>query len=156
MSPADLSRLLAPVYRRMMLAVGRAVLRQVDDAGEMQRVQVTLLSEETRDEVERMQGYGFTAVPLPGAELIVVSVGGNRDNPVAIALDDRRFRPRGLLPGEVCLYSRRTDQRVTLKADGTVLIQAPIVRIEAPLTEIAGDLVVTGEVTATTLTEGSP
>ena len=148
MTPADLARMLAPLHRRMMLAVGRAVLRAVDDSGDLQRLQLTLLSEETRGEVERLQGYGFTAVPIAGAEVIVVSVGGNRDNPVAIALDDRRFRPSGLEPGEVCLFSRRADQRVILKADGTVLIQAPKLRIEAPEVEIAGDVTVTGDVTA--------
>jgi phage gp45-like len=132
----------------MMLAIGRAVLRAVDDAGDLQRLQLSLLSEETRDEVERLQSYGFTAVPIPGAEAIVVSVGGNRDNPVAIAVDDRRFRPTGLLPGEVCVYSRRSDQRITLKADGTILVQAPKLRIEAPEVEIDGAVSVTGDVTA--------
>jgi phage baseplate assembly protein V len=152
MTPADLTRAMAPLARRMMLAIGRAVLRAVDDGAGIQRVQVSLLSEETRDDVERFQGYGLSAVPLPGAELVVVSVAGNRDNPVAIALDDRRYRPTGLEPGEVCIYAKTSGQRITLKADGSILVQSPIkVRIEAPTTEIQGNVTVTGDVTAGTV-----
>lgn len=144
MNISDLSRALAPLHRRMMLAIGRAVLRAVDDAGGLQRLQVTGYAEETRDQVDRVQPFGLSAVPVAGAEVVVVSVGGSRDHPVAIAVDDRRFRPSGLAAGETCLYSARPAQRITLLADGTILVTGTKLRIEC-------DVEVTGDVTAGTI-----
>ena len=105
MNIRDLERAIAPLHRRVMLAIGRAVLRQADDAGGAQRLQVSLLAGETRGEVERFQDYGFSSHPIAGAEAVVVSVGGNRDNPVAVVVADRRSRPQGLAAGEVCILS---------------------------------------------------
>ncbi|WP_431477838.1 phage baseplate assembly protein domain-containing protein [Massilia eburnea] len=47
---------------------------------------------------------GFTSVPKPGAEGVVVFVGGNRDHGLVIAVEDRRFRLKGLASGEVAIY----------------------------------------------------
>jgi phage gp45-like len=150
MTPADIGRFLAPIQRRMMLAIGRAMLRGVSDAGGVQTLQVSLLAGETRDAVERVQQFGLSSVPMPGADVVVVSVGGNRDHPVAIAVDDQRFRPTGLAGGEVCLYSRRPGQRITLLADGTVLVQGTTLRIEADV-EIVGAVTATGDITSGTI-----
>ncbi len=146
MTPADLGKLLAPITRRIMLCIGRGVVRQVDDAPDLQRVQVSLLAEEDRDQVERIQSYGLTSVPVPGAEAVVVSVAGNRDHPVAVAVDDRRFRPRGLQPGEVCLYAR-WGQRITLLADGALRIEAASIELVGPVA-VTGNVNVSGDVTA--------
>lgn len=149
MNVRDLERVIAPLQRRIMLAIGRAILRGTNDAGGVQQLQATLLTGETRDAVERLQDYGFSSHPLAGAEAIVVSVGGNRDNPIAVVVGDRRSRAAGLAAGEVCIYSHLAGQRITLKADGSILVESPEkVRIETPLVEIEGDLVVTGDVTA--------
>lgn len=149
MNIRDLERAIAPLHRRVMLAIGRAVLRQADDAGGAQRLQVSLLAGETRGEVERFQDYGFSSHPIAGAEAVVVSVGGNRDNPVAVVVADRRSRPQGLAAGEVCIHSHIAGQRITLKADGSILIQsAAKVRLEAPTVEVVGAVTVTGDVVA--------
>ena len=96
---------LAPVRRRVRLMVSRAVLNAVNDAGGIQVVQVKLLDGETRDGVERMQNYGLTSVPLPGAEGLGVSVGGSRNHVVVVVMDDGRHRMKGLKPGEVAMYT---------------------------------------------------
>ena len=147
MTPADIARYMAPLARRILLAIGVGQVRRVDDAGDLQRVQVSMLAAEDRDRVERYQPYGLSAHPLPGAEAVVVAIAGNRDHPVVIALDDRRHRPRDLQPGEVCLYSHIAGQRVTLLADGTIRIEGAAIQLIGPVA-VTGDVTVSGDVTA--------
>jgi phage gp45-like len=60
----DMKRFIAPLQRRVMLAIGRGTLGPVNDADGLQRSQVKLLAGEVRDNVERIQPYGFSAVPF--------------------------------------------------------------------------------------------
>jgi phage baseplate assembly protein V len=119
----QLARMLRPLHVRLANLVARAVVELVRDAEGMQELQVSVLDGETRDGLERLQEYGFTSVPLPGAEAAVLFVGGRRDHGLVVAVDDRRHRPTGLLPGEVCLY-HKDGARVLFKADGSVEIAA--------------------------------
>lgn len=89
--------------------VARAVLNVVDDEGNMQRVQISLLEDEVIDGVERFQNYGFTSVPDGGSEATVVFVGADRSHPVVVVADDRRVRKKGLKPGEVAVYHKNGD-----------------------------------------------
>ena len=99
------ARLAAPLKRRVMLMIGRAVVALVDDARKMQELQLVALAGETIGAAERFQNYGFTSHPHPGAEAVLLAPGGIRQHPIAVAVDDRRHRPRGLAEGEVCLYT---------------------------------------------------
>jgi phage baseplate assembly protein V len=141
-------RLMEPLQRRVMLMVTKAVASLIDDAGGLQRLQVTLLANETRGNVPRFQEYGFSAHPLPGATAIVVSISGLRDQPIIIALDDPRHRPRDLKQGEVILYDD-LGQSIHLTRDGIVvkgagkpitLTDTPKVRAETPLFECTGEI----------------
>ena len=100
-------RLLWPLWRRIKLMIGRAVLIVlVDDSLKMQALQVSAASRrETLDDVERFQDYGFTSHPHVGAEAVLLSVGGMRQHPIVVAVDDRRYRVIGLEIGEVALYT---------------------------------------------------
>ena len=98
-------RLLRPLRRRVLLMAGRAVLTLLDDRARLQAIQVEGLSGETLDALQRIQQYGFTSNPHPGAECIVLSLGGARQHSVIIGADDRRYRPRGLPAGAVCHYT---------------------------------------------------
>lgn len=123
---------------RIANLVSRAIVRRVDDAKKMQSLQVDLLDTETRDEVERPQNYGFTSVPLEGAEAVAVFVGGRRDHGLVLAVEDRRYRVTGLKSGEVAIYTDEGD-RVTLKRGGTIEIKASSkVVVNAPAVEVAG------------------
>jgi len=139
-----LARLLEPLALRLRLIVARAVIDLVDDAPAMQALQVSLMGDEVRDRVERMQQYGFTSVPFGEAEAIVLAVGGNRNHLVAIATDDRRYRKKGLQPGESALYTDEGDY-VILKRGRIVEVKAGTkLRVDAPLAELTGDLTVAG------------
>lgn len=118
-----LERLLAPTKARLAMLVARAVVQRVNDALKMQGLQVTVLAGEVRDEVERFQQYGFTSHPHQGAEAVLLSAGGNRDHGIVVAVDDRRYRLKGLPQGEVALYSDITGQTIILRRGGEIEIR---------------------------------
>lgn len=119
----QLVRLLDPIKRRILHIVGRGVVRLSTDGDGNQRYQVSLMAEETRDGVERIQEYGFTSRPLAGADAVVVFPGGNREFGLIVAVDDRRYRLKGLAEGEVALYTDEGD-RIHLKRGGKIEISA--------------------------------
>lgn len=144
----ELSRLVAPLARRIRLMAARAVITLIDDAAKLQSAQVKLLADEVRDRVERFQQYGFTAVPLPGAEGVYLSLGGTRDHGVLICVDDRRYRPKGLQGGEAAMYNHLGDI-IHIKADRSIgIIAATKITITTPLVEFSGNLQVAGSIVA--------
>lgn len=161
----DANRLLGPIYRRIMLMIGRGVLSQTDDRRGTQRGQVALLDGETRDVADRMQQYGFSSHPPAGSHVVVLNVGGQRDHPIIIGADDPSARPQNLAAGEVMLWSGH-GHRAHLREDGGVLLTTNeghrlelrpggavevecetmtvkatgTVRMEAPALEVTGDI----------------
>ena len=150
-----------PIRRRVMMSIGRAVLRAIDDAGSRQTAQAEVTRGEVRDAIERMQEYGFTSVPHPGADAAIVFVAGNREQGIIIAVEDRRYRLTGLAAGEVALYDD-LDQRVHLTRDG-IVVDTPLdlsatvggtatieaatsIQLTAPTVNVTGNLVVSGDV----------
>lgn len=159
-----INRLLAPLARRMRLMVGRSFVRLIDDARNLQELQVEILNNDVADEVERFQEYGFTSHPKRGAEAIVLCVGGSRAHPIIVAVDDRRFRLKSLAEGEVALYTDEGDYvwfkrgrnievlagtKAKVTAPEVELVASTRVRLATPLTEITGNVTVNGNVTVT-------
>lgn len=155
-------RAIAPIQRRVMLAIGRAVIRASRDGEGMQVLKVSLLDGELRDRVERMQEYGFTSRPLDGCEAAAVFVGGDRGHGLIVATDDRRHRKTGLQPGEAALYTDEGDYillkrgRIVEVVAGSALdVTAPEatvtastkVTLDTPEVEISGNLTVAGLIT---------
>lgn len=139
-----LQRAMRPFAQRVQLMIGRAVLQLVDDSTKLQSVQIALLADELRSDVERFQNYGFTSHPKPGAEAVAVCVAGSRDHAIVVVVDDRRYRLKSLAEGEVAIYTDEGDH-IVIKRGGTVeVLAATKVQITAPLVECSGDLVVRG------------
>jgi phage gp45-like len=59
----------------------------------------------------------------PAAEAICLMVGGQRNHPVCIAVDDRRHRPMGLKPGENAQYDD-LGQMTLLRRTGLFLLSS--------------------------------
>jgi len=132
----DLKRLLDPIRLRLRLLFSRAVVVAVRDGEGFQILQLKGLPGEVLDGVERFQNYGFTSVPLVGAEAIVGFVGGSRSHGVGVAVDDRRHRKKGLAPGESAQYSDEGDfvhlkrgKKIEIHSGGEVAVDAPTVRL---------------------------
>jgi phage baseplate assembly protein V len=128
-----------PLKRRVMQMVGRCVLTAAaDDSEGIQKLQVSILSGETLDGIQRMQEYGFTSVPNVGAEGIVLSLSGNRDHSVCVATEDRRFRIKNLEEGEVAIYTDEGDviefkrgNLINIKASEAVSIETKTANVTA-------------------------
>lgn len=143
-----IEKLMEDLRNRVRLMIGRAILLAVNDATAAQQVQAQLLADEVLDDMERIQQYGFTSVPLPGAEAVVVFAGGNRDHGLVIATEHREHRLTGLDPGEVAIYTKNGD-KVLIKADGTIVVTASNkVEITSPLVTMSGNLHVDGNIVA--------
>lgn len=142
-----LHKLTEDMRGKVRLMIGRAILAAISDTGAIQTAQARLLADETHDDMERIQEYGFTSVPLPGAEGVAVFVGGNRDHGLIIATDDRRYRLKGLQGGEVAIYTDEGDSIILKRGHvieittGTLLVKASSkVRMETPLFEVTGEI----------------
>jgi phage baseplate assembly protein V len=147
---------LATLARRMRLLASRAVIALVDDALKVQGVQISILADEVA-EAQRFQEYGFSSVPLPGAEAIMLSISGVRSHAVVIATDDGRHRKKNMQPGEVSLYTDEGDyillrrgKIIKVHSGGEVDVDAPNVKITASskITFDTPELHCTGKISA--------
>lgn len=127
---SDMQTLLQPLRNRIMLMVARGVLKMTNDTGGLQTAQISLLEDELRDKVERVQDYGFTSNPLPGAEAITLFVGGNRDHGLIIKIDDRRYRLKAFKGGEVAMYTDEGDF-IHMKRDRNIEVKSLHVTVNA-------------------------
>jgi phage baseplate assembly protein V len=140
---------------RLRGMVSRCVVNLVSDSLKLQGLQVTMMAEQTSDDVEHFQHYGFTSVARPGAEGIALAIGGSTGHTVVINVDDRRYRLKALQSGEVALYDD-LGQKVHLTRSGIVvnggglpinITNAPSVTINSPQTTCTGALTVQGLLT---------
>lgn len=149
-----IQKLMAPLHRRLLLMVGRGVLRLVNDALKMQEVQIAGLADEVRDGVEHFQPYGFTAHAQSGAEALYLRLGGSSAHTVVIAVADRRYRLTALEAGEVALHDDQ-GQKVHLKR-ACIEIVAPVqVNMVTPLLAVTGSITCANLTAVTTVADAS-
>lgn len=123
-------RLLRALRTSIYTLIGRAVLHVVDSAPGCQTLQVQVLADETQDGVEHVEPYGFTSNPLPGAEGVVLNVGGRRGAAVGFNFGNRSFRAVGLKSGEVCIYTDEGD-KITLMRERHMRVKTLHLEIDA-------------------------
>jgi len=119
---SELANLVRPLQLRIANSIARAVIQRASDSGGIQILQLGVLPGEDIDDAERFQGYGFSSVPLPGAEAVVIFPNGDRGHPLVVAVDDRRHRPTGGEPGSVTVYNH-TGAKIIMEADGDIEVQ---------------------------------
>ncbi|CAM3717536.1 phage baseplate assembly protein V [Xenorhabdus thuongxuanensis] len=148
---AQFNKFTASLSRRIRLLISRGVVNVVNDALKQQNIQVSLLAEETADDVERFQNYGQTSVPPAGSEAIVVSVGGVRQHLVAIAVDNRSCRLGNLQSGDSAVYHLE-GHHILLTENGVIRIQCKRLEVVAeehivfdtPQTQFTGNVDIVG------------
>jgi phage gp45-like len=133
-----MKELITDLKRKILMALGIGILRIIDDTKKIQKVQISLMENETHNDVDRYQDYGFSSVPVSGCQALLVSLGGSRDNSIVIATEDTRYRPINLNAGEVVIYNNFGD-KIHFK-------QNRIIEITAPNVKINGNLQVTGDI----------
>lgn len=145
-----IEKLLAPIKRRITGMVTRALVSGIVEDLQRQNIQVQIHSDESADNIERFQNYGMSSVPPTGSEAILAALGGNFGNLVALAVEDKKVRPKGEI-GDVFLYHLE-DHQIRLTKDGKIVVRATDIIFEvansltiiSPETLIQGPLHVTG------------
>lgn len=100
-----IQRTLQPLKNRISLMVGRCLIAAIDDSGDLQAAQISLLADESMDNVPHFQNYGFGSNPPVGSEGIVVALQGNREQLIIIGSEHRATRVKNLEPGESVQYN---------------------------------------------------
>ncbi len=118
----QLRHLIRPLANKVLNTIARGVVQLADDGKKLQILQLGVLAGETIDGAEHHQPYGFSSVPLAGAEAVVVFPNGDRSHPLVIATSDRRHRPTGGEPGEVTMY-HHSGSKVIMLEGGNIEVQ---------------------------------
>lgn len=117
MDQDTLGRAVAPLGRRAGRMIARGIIGVTRLIRGRQVAQTGRYAEETRDDTEVFQDYGFASRPHSGAEAVVVALAGDASHQVIIAVEDARYRFGPLKTGEVALYDDQ-GQHVYLYRDG--------------------------------------
>jgi phage gp45-like len=120
-------------FGRAIHTLARATINAIKDGHMMQTMHADMFNNDSRQGIERVQNYGFTSSIIPrskskseqqqqdrtgatgqnvsperpkgeAAEAVLLFQAGQRNHPLAVAVDDRRFRPRLWKPGENAQY----------------------------------------------------
>jgi len=127
----------------------RAVVSAVTETTKWRTLQVDVRYDETRDDVEHVEPYGFTSRPKlsdssGAAEAVCAKLGGDGAHTVALVVGDRRYRLTDLGAGEVALYDH-DGQIVKLTSSGNIVISATsVIELGNGGTLVAANGAVTG------------
>lgn len=109
------------LQKRLFSLVSRGVITLTNSANKCQSLQIKMSGGELKDNIEHIEPYGFTSRPLVGAETVSLFLNGDKSHGVVIVAGDRRYRLKGLEPGEVAIYTDEGDT-ITFKRQNTIEI----------------------------------
>lgn len=118
----ELNRYIAPLKRKILSMIGKALIEAVNDNTKLQTVKISLLKDELADEVDRVQNFGFTSNPPVNSEAVAISAGGDRGNMIVIVVDNSETRLTGLESGESAVYNA-FETFIKLLKDKKIIIQ---------------------------------
>lgn len=142
----QLRRLMAPIRRRIQMLVGLGVTNLIDDSKQFQEAQVTLMRDEIRPGMVRLQNFGFSSHPANKALVLTVFPNGDRSQGIILGLEDPTTRPKDLPAGDSIQYDSRGN-RAQFRAEQYELIHATKIFIQASEIEITGPTTINGDVT---------
>lgn len=133
-SRTDLDRL----HRLIASMLVRGTIDEIDDARMMQTIGVRLEDGYRPRQAEHWQPYGLSYHPQNGAEVIAVSLGGNRDHMIIMPGADRRYRLKNMEQGELAIHDDQ-GQKVHFKRDAVFVETDKKVVAKAPLMLVGDD-----------------
>lgn len=119
---------------RSLIRIGKIALVS---PGKTQSLQVETTKGETLDNVKFIEPYGLTTFPPNGSETVVVNVGANGGNPLALVVGGRLFRLQDLKQGEVALYTDEGD-KIHLKRGHEIAVKTTKFVIDADEIQMNG------------------
>ena len=124
----------------------RGVLHLVKSADNIQKVQASGLADETLQDVEFMQQFGFTSVPPAYTQAVILPIGGQTTHGIVIATENGSFRVKNLQGGEVAVYDE-SGSSIVLKKGRLIQIDCDVLKINATKkVDISSPLVETDQV----------
>lgn len=124
----------------------RGVLHLVKSADNIQKVQASGLADETLQDVELMQQFGFTSVPPANTQAVILPIGGKTTHGIVIATENGSFRVKNLQGGEVAVYDE-SGSSIVLKKGRLIEIDCDVLKIKAATkVDISSPLVETDQV----------
>lgn len=124
----------------------RGVLHLVKSADNIQKVQASGLADETLQDVELMQQFGFTSVPPANTQAVILPIGGQTTHGIVIATENGSFRVKNLQGGEVAVYDE-SGSSIVLKKGRLIEIDCDVLKINATTkVDISSPLVETDQV----------
>lgn len=108
----------------------RGVLHLVKSADNIQKVQVSGLADETLQDVEFMQHFGFTSVPPANTQAVILPIGGQTSHGIVIATENGTFRVKNLQGGEVAVYDE-SGSSIVLKKGRLIEVDCDVLNIKA-------------------------
>lgn len=126
----EIYQAIRPLWVRLGNMFARGTISRADSAKKMQSLQIRLLSDEVKDDVEHFEPYGFTSNPKPGAEHVTGFFDGDRSHGVVLIAADRRYRLTGLESGEVAIYTDEGD-KIELKRGNTIRVTTNHYEVQA-------------------------
>ncbi|CBW29914.1 phage baseplate assembly protein V [Haemophilus influenzae] len=124
----------------------RGVLHLVKSADNIQKVQASGLADETLQDVEFMQQFGFTSVPPANTQAVILPIGGQTTHGIVIATENGSFRVKNLQGGEVAIYDE-SGSSIVLKKGRLIEIDCDVLKINAATkVDISSPLVETDQV----------
>lgn len=140
-----MKRAMQSLARRVTNLLSRGAVGLANAANKMQTLQISLLDDEAKTDVEHFEPYGFTSCPKAGAEVLAAFLDGDRSHGVVIVAADRRYRIQNLQAGEVAIYTDEGDS-IVLKRGRLVEVTTHTLKINAstkvemitPLLQVTG------------------
>ncbi|BFU64704.1 phage baseplate assembly protein V [Rodentibacter abscessus] len=108
----------------------RGILNLVQSADNIQKVQISGLADETLQDVELMQHFGFTSVPPANTQAVIIPIGGQTSHGIVIATENGAFRVKNLQGGEVAVYDE-SGSSIVLKQGKLIEIDCDTLKIKA-------------------------
>lgn len=104
------------IWNRLQLLFAHGVATWVG----ADRVQARVLDNEVLDNLNRIEPYGFSYRPKPGAQVYLAFPSGDRSYGVALVVGDKRYQMQ-LLEGEVAIHDDELNHSIKLGRDGIVI-----------------------------------
>ena len=111
--------LLRPAVGRIKGMIRRGTLGTLKTTSLLQSAQLGTTKDDTDEDVEVFEQFGFTSAPPVGSEGIVLRVGGERAGSVALCIGNRLFRLAGVGPSEVAMYDDK-GASIVIRATGNI------------------------------------
>lgn len=131
----------------------RGVLNLVKSNLGIQQVQVSGLADETLQDVELVQHFGFTSSPPKGCEAVILPVGGRTTHSIVVATEHADFRVKALKSGEVAIYDQsgssvvlKHGKIIEIQCDQLIINATQKVEINTPLTQVSKVLTAKGQI----------